>query len=89
MVAAGSPPVPPSVPHELVQALARAVALRRVCWLVCKRVVHDPHTHAEYRPAREAAKNYKTDMRLLAALSVSSSTTTSQALEDCVPFYEI
>lgn len=46
---AGSPPAPPPVPHELVEALARAVALRRVYWLGRKRVVHDPHTRAEYR----------------------------------------
>ena len=41
------------MPHELVEALARAVAFRRVDWLVRTRVRHDPHTRAEYRPARE------------------------------------
>ena len=60
MVAAGDPPAPPQVPHEPVQALARAVALRRVDLPAGKRVVHDPHTHTEYRPAREAAQSYKT-----------------------------
>ena len=53
MVAAGDPPAPPQVPHELVEALACAVALRRVYRLVRTRVRHDPHTRAEYRPARE------------------------------------
>ena len=53
MVAAGSPPAPPQVPHELVQALARVVALRRVDGPVSTGVAHDPHTRAEYRPARE------------------------------------
>ena len=53
MVAAGSPPAPPQVPHELVEALACAVALRRVYWLARTGVMHDPHTRAEYRPAGE------------------------------------
>ena len=43
------PPVPPQVPHELVEALARAVAFRRVDWPVRTRVMHDPRTRAEYR----------------------------------------
>ena len=49
--------MPPQVPHELVEALARAVAFRRVDWPVRKRVVHDPRTRAEYR-SPENYKNY-------------------------------